>query len=59
MMSTRKVWLKAMAIVEARRIFVTEPMVDTLLKIVGVETDIGDWARVAAAVDTIKEGQMH
>lgn len=58
-MSTREVWLKAMTIVEARRVFVTEPMIDTLLKIVGAEADIGDRARVAAAVDTIKEGQMH
>ena len=59
MMSTREAWLKAMTIVEARRIFVTEQMVDTLLQIVGAEADVGDWARVAAAVDTINDGRMH
>jgi len=48
-----------MTIVEARRLFVSEPMVDTLLQIVGPEAEIGDWARVAAAVDTIKNGRMH
>jgi hypothetical protein len=59
MMSTREVWLKAMTIVEARRLFVSEPMVDTVLHIVGSDAEIGDWARVAAAVDTIKNGRMH
>ncbi|MBB3589128.1 hypothetical protein QP185_17905 [Sphingomonas aerolata] len=48
-----------MTIVEARRLFVSEPMVDTLLQIVGPEAEIGDWARVAAAVDTINNGRMH
>jgi hypothetical protein len=59
MMCTREVWLKAMTIVEARRLFVSEPMVDTLLHIVGPDAEIGDWARVAAAVDTINNGRMH
>ena len=36
-----------------------KPMVDTLLQIVGVEADVGDWARVAAAVDMINDGRMH
>ncbi len=31
-------------------------MVDTLLQIVGPEAEIGDWARVAAAVDKINKG---
>jgi len=34
-------------------------MIDTLLQIVGAEADVGDWARVAAAVDMINDGRMH
>jgi hypothetical protein len=59
MMKVRDVWLKAMTIVEARGTVATEPIVDILLQIVGEDADFGDWARVAAAVDTIKSGRMH
>ena len=48
-----------MTIVEARRLFVSELRVDTLLQIVGPEAEIGDWAIVAAAVDAINNGRMH
>lgn len=58
MMSEREVWLKAMAIVEARGNLQASQIVDTILDVVGDTPHEHDWARVAAAVDVIIEGQQ-
>ena len=57
MMSEREVWLKAMAIVEAHGTMESAPIVDTILDVLGDKLHENDWARVAAAVDAINEGQ--
>jgi len=57
MMSEREVWLKAMAIVEAHGTMEAAPIVDTILDVLGDTPQENDWARVAAAVDAINEGQ--
>ncbi len=57
MMSAREVWLKAMAIVEAHGTMEAAPIVDTILEVLGSTPQENDWARVAAAVDAINEGQ--
>jgi len=59
MISTREVWPKATAIVEARRIAATGPMVYTLLRFVRAEADIDGWSRALAAVDTINNERLH
>jgi hypothetical protein len=57
MMTDREVWLKAMAIVEVHGTMEAAPIVDTILDVLGDEPHKNDWARVAAAVDVILEGQ--
>lgn len=57
MMTDREVWLKAMAIVEAHGTMEAAPIVDTILDVLGDTPQENDWARVAAAVDAINEGQ--
>ncbi|KQM73453.1 hypothetical protein ASE72_02115 [Sphingomonas sp. Leaf20] len=57
MMNDREVWLKAMAIVEVHGTMEAAPIVDTILDVLGDEPHKNDWARVAAAVDVILEGQ--
>lgn len=57
MMNDREVWLKAMAIVEVHGTMKAAPIVDTILDVLGDEPHKNDWARVAAAVDVILEGQ--
>ena len=57
MMTDREVWLKAMAIVEVHGTMEAAPIVDTILDVLGDTPQENDWARVAAAVDAINEGQ--
>ena len=57
MMTDREVWLKAMAIVEMHDTVEAAPIVDTILDVLGDKPHENDWARVAAAVDVILEGQ--
>ncbi len=58
MMTDREVWLKAMAIVEAHGTMEAAPIVDTILDVLGDTPQENDWARVAAAVDAINEGEQ-
>ena len=57
MMSEREVWLKAMAIVKTHGTIGAAPMMETLLDVLGDDPHWADWARVAAAVDAINEGE--
>jgi hypothetical protein len=57
MMSDREVWLKAWAVVQTHGTLESAPVVATLLDIMGDDPHTSDWARVAAAVDAINEGQ--
>jgi len=57
MMSNREVWLKAWAVIETHGSRESAPVVAMLLDIMGDDPDHSDWARVAAAVDAINEGQ--
>ena len=56
-MSDREVWLKAWAVVQTHGALESAPVVATLLDILGDDPHHSDWARVAAAVDAINEGQ--
>jgi len=58
MMSDREVWLKAMAIVEARGAIEGAQIVDIILDVVGGTPYDYDWMRVAASVDAINAGQL-
>jgi len=57
MMSDREVWLKAWAVVQTHGTLESAPVVATLLELMGDDPHTSDWARVAAAVDAINEGQ--
>jgi len=57
MMSDREVWLKAWAVVQTHGTLESAPVVATLLDLMGDDPHTSDWARVAAAVDAINEGQ--
>ena len=56
-MSDREVWLKAWAVVQTHGTLESAPVVATLLDRMGDDPHTSDWARVAAAVDAISEGQ--
>ena len=58
MMSDREVWLKAWAVVQTHGTLESAPVVATLLELMGDDPHTSDWARVAAAVDAINEGQL-
>jgi hypothetical protein len=57
MMSDREVWLKAWDVVRTHGALESAPVVATLLDIMGDDPHHSDWARVAAAVDVINEGE--
>ncbi|VXD07735.1 conserved hypothetical protein [Sphingomonas sp. T1] len=57
MMSDREVWLKAWDVVRTHGAMESAPVVATLLELMGDAPHTSDWARVAAAVDAINEGQ--
>jgi len=50
-------WLKAWDVVRTHGALESAPVVATLLDIMGDDPQTSDWARVAAAVDAINEGQ--
>ena len=58
MMSDREVWLKAWDVVRTHGAMESAPVVATLLELMGDDPHTSDWARVAAAVDAINEGQL-
>ena len=57
MMSEREVWLKAWTVVQTHGTLESAPVVATLLELMGDDPHHSDWARVAAAVDAMNEGQ--
>lgn len=57
MMSDREIWLKAWDVFRIHGAMESAPVVATLLELMGDDPHTSDWARVAAAVDAINEGQ--
>lgn len=57
MMSDREVWLKAWAVVQTHGTLESAPIVATLLDVMGDDPHHSDWARIAAAVDAINDGE--
>ncbi|MBD8471167.1 MULTISPECIES: hypothetical protein [unclassified Sphingomonas] len=56
-MSDREVWLKAWAVVQTHGTLESAPIVATLLDVMGDDPHHSDWARIAAAVDAINDGE--
>ena len=56
-MSNREVWLKAWAVVQTHGTLESAPIVATLLDVMGDDPHHSDWARIAAAVDAINDGE--
>jgi len=56
-MSDREVWLKAWAVVQTHGTLESAPIVVTLLDVMGDDPHHSDWARIAAAVDAINDGE--
>jgi len=56
-MSDREVWLKAWVVVQTHGTLESAPIVATLLDVMGDDPHHSDWARIAAAVDAINDGE--